>query len=99
MSKPIMEKFLNGEKLTEEDRSNLAWGDFVDKGYEYVDQIYGESGRWTQKMQTIFKYNGEYWAIDWRAGLTEYQENEYLSNPYRVERKERVVTVVDWVKV
>lgn len=50
-------------------------------------------------MRTIFKYNGEYWAIDWRSGLTEYQENEYPSNPYRVERKERVVTVVDWVKV
>lgn len=99
MSKPVMEKFLNGEKLTEGDRANLAWGDIVDEGYEYVDQIDGPSGRWTQKMQTVFKYNGEYWAIDWRSGLTEYQENEYPSNPYRVERKERVVTVVDWVKI
>ena len=50
-------------------------------------------------MKTVFKYNGEYWAIDWRSGLTELQENEYPSNPYRVERKERVVTVVDWVKI
>ena len=99
MSKPIMEKFLNGEKLTEKDRANLAWGDFVDEGYKYVDQIDGPSGRWTQKMQTVFKYNGEYWAIDWYSGLTECQENEYPSNPYRVERKERVVTVVDWIKI
>ena len=94
-----MEKFLNGEKLTEEDRANLAWGDCVDEGYEYVDQIDGSSSRWTQRVQTVFKYNDEYWAIDWRSGLTEYQENEYSSDPYRVERKERVVTVVDWVKI
>ena len=99
MSKPIMEKFLNGEKLTEEDRYNLVWGSLDDEGYEYVDQIDGSAGRWMRKMQTIFKYNGEYWAIDWRSGLTECQENEYPSNPYRVERKERVVTVVDWVRV
>lgn len=50
MSKPIMEKFLNGEKLTEDDRANLAWGDLDDEGYEYIDQIDGSSGRWTQKM-------------------------------------------------
>lgn len=99
MSKPIMEKFLNGEKLTKEDRANLVWGDIDDEEYEYVGQIDGSSGRWTQKMQTVFKYNGEYWAIDWRFGLTELQENEYPSDPYRVERKERVVTVVDWVRV
>ena len=99
MSKPIMEKFLNGEKLTEKDRANLAWGDVVDEGYEYVDQIDGSSGRWLQSMKTVFKYNGEYWAIDWLSGLTECQENEYLNGPYRVEPKERVVTVVDWVRV
>lgn len=99
MSKPVMEKFLNGEKLTEKDRDNLAWGNIDDDGYEYVDQIDGLSGRWTQKMQTVFKYNDEYWAIDWYSGLTERQENEYPSDPYRVERKERVVTVVDWVKI
>ena len=99
MSKLVMEKFLNGEKLTEGDRANLVWGDIVDEGYEYVDQIDDQSGRWMKKMQTVFKYDGEYWAIDWRSGLTECQENEYPSNPYRVERKERVVTVVDWVKI
>ena len=94
-----MEKFLNGEKLTEEDRYNLVWGSLDDEGYEYVDQIDGSSGRWLQSMKTVFKYNGEYWAIDWLAGLTECQENEYLNDPYRVEPKERVVTVVDWVKI
>ena len=99
MNKPVMEKFLNGEKLTEKDRANLVWGSLDDEGYEYVDQIDDSSGRWMKKMQTVFKYNGEYWAIDWRSGLTELQENEYLSNPYRVERKERVITVVDWVKI
>ena len=99
MNKPVMEKFLNGEKLTEKDRANLVCGSLDDEGYEYVDQIDGSSGRWMKKMQTVFKYNGEYWAIDWRSGLTECQENEYLSNPYRVERKERVITVVDWVKI
>ncbi len=99
MSKPVMEKFLNGEELTENDRANLAWGYLDDEGYEYVDQIDGSSGRWTKKMQTVFKYNGEYWAIDWCSGLTELQEHEYPSNPYHVERKERVVTIVDWVRV
>lgn len=99
MNKPVMEKFLNGEKLTEECRANLAWGYLDDEGYEYVDRIDGSSGRWTQKMQNVFKYNGEYWAIECRSGLTGLQENKYPSNPYRVERKERVVTVVDWVRV
>ena len=99
MNNEIMSRFLNGEKLTEKDRANLAWGDFVDGNYEYVDQIEGSSGRWLQSMKTVFKYNGEYWAIDWYSGLTECQENEYLNDPYRVEPKERVVTVVDWVRV
>lgn len=99
MNNGIMKKFLNGEKLTEQDRANLAWGDVDDERYEYIDQIEGSSGRWMQSMKTVFKYNDEYYAIDWMAGLTEYQENEYPSNPYRVEPKERVVTVVDWVRI
>ena len=45
MNNEIMSRFLNDEKLTEKDRANLAWGDFVDGNYEYVDQIEGSSGR------------------------------------------------------
>ena len=43
-------------------------------------------------MQTIIDVDGQLYAIDWMRGLTECQENEYLEQPYKVKKVERVIT-------
>lgn len=93
----IENKILNGEKLNESERKECVWGDVG----EYVEEIEGCDLRWTRSMQTIFKIGEQYYAIDWMKGLTEMQDNEYWDDPYKVERKEEVVTttVVSYVPV
>lgn len=86
--KTIEEKILNNEKLTEYELRDCAWGNVG----EYIDEIELDSGRWTQGMQTIFKINEQLYCIYWERGLTECQDNEYWEQPYKVERKEEVVT-------
>lgn len=91
----IVTKILSGLKLTETERKYCAWGEVG----EYVEEIEGCDHRWTREMQTIFKIDEQYYAIDWMSGLTEMQENEYWDDPYKVERKEEIVTttVVSYV--
>jgi len=48
--------------------------DYSEK-YEFVEEIEGESGRWDQNIQIIFKNDGNYYAFDYSRGLTEMQEN------------------------
>lgn len=93
----IENKILNREELTETERKYCAWGEVG----EYVEEIEGCDHRWTREMQTIFKIGEQYYAIDWMSGLTEMQDNEYWDDPYKVERKEEVVTttVVSYVAV
>lgn len=93
----IKDKILNGEELTETERKYCAWGEVG----EYVDEIEGSDHRWTREMQTIFKIGEQYYSIDWMKGLTEMQENEYWNDPYKVKRKEEIVTttIVSYVPV
>ena len=44
----LEQKVYNGEQLTEEELSDLAW-------HEHIETIYGESGRWQQSVSLIFK--------------------------------------------
>ena len=88
----MLEKIVKGERLTERELSSLVY-----EGEE-VDEIEGEDTRWTRCMTTVINLCGKNVAIDWQKGLTECQENEFYDQPYFVEKKERVVTVVDWVK-
>jgi len=54
--------------------------------YEYVEEIEGESGRWDQNIQIIFKNGDSYYAFDYSRGLTEMQENTiYTVGHYEVE--------------
>lgn len=76
-----------GEELNEDDLKTLMWVGQV------VDVIEGEEHRWTRDMTTIIEIDGELYAIEWDRGLTEYQENLYCSQPYRVVRKEKQITV------
>lgn len=99
----IIEKMYAGEKLSEyELRCLINENDYggIELGkYEVVEVIEGEHNRWTQDMDTIIKVGKDYWCIPWEAGLTENQDNEYYYQPYRVERRERVVTESYYVEV
>lgn len=86
----MLEKIVKGERLTERELSSLVY-----EGEE-VNEIEGEDTRWTRCMTTVINLCGKNVAIDWQKGLTECQENEFYDQPYFVEKKERVVTVVDW---
>ena len=86
-------KLKSGEKLSERELMTL-----VCDGVE-VDEIEGDSGRWTQGVQTIIDIDGALWAIDWDRGLTEYQDNEFYNQPYRVVKRERQIIVAEYVAV
>lgn len=100
----IIEKMYAGEELSEKELRYLATGcsrycDTEPGEYEEIDQIEGDSGRWTQSMDTIIRVGDDLWCIPWESGITECQENEFYQQPYRVERKERVVTQVYYEKI
>ena len=88
-----VEKLKSGEKLSEGEIKTLVYD-----GVE-VDEVEGGSGRWTQHIQTIIDIDGDLWAIDWNRGLTEYQENEFYDQPYRVAKQERQVVITEYVAV
>ena len=84
-------KLKSGDKLSEREIKTLVYD-----GVE-VDEIEGDSGRWTQGVQTIIDIDGELWAIDWDRGLTEYQENEFYNQPYRVVKREKQIIVTEYI--
>ena len=92
----IIEKIYAGEKLSEKELSALIYED-VEDDYEIITELKGEELRWTRIMDTIIKIGEDYWDIPWRCGLTEYQENEFWEQPFRVKPVEEVVTVTRWV--
>lgn len=98
----IMERFKAGETLTEEDRAALAYGynykgTKLDDDYKEVTTEECEDDRWTRGMNTIFRLGeDEYWCIPWRKGLTEYQEDEFWDDPYRVKKVVKTIQVETW---
>lgn len=109
----IIEKMYAGEKLDEEELRYLAvgfaWGLKTEPGeYEVVDEVEGDSDGSTQKMETIIKTGDDLWCVPWEQGLEEYRwddelpgytEDEFCKQPYKVERKERLVTEVYYEKM
>jgi hypothetical protein len=43
-----------------------------------LEEIEGESGRWTQQMKTVFSFEGKNYSVSWERGLTEYQHQPPL---------------------
>lgn len=74
--------------------AKLAWGDY---GFKIVEEIEGDSHRWTQDVTTIFKVGDRHFAIDWDRGLTELQDNYYYNQPYEVVKQEKQIVVTEWV--
>lgn len=64
-----------------------------------VEEIEGDSHRWSKDMTTIFECDGRFFQIDWNSGLTEYQEDEFFSQPEEVvlHEYEKLVKVRDWI--
>lgn len=95
----IIEKMYSGEDLTKEELRYIATGysrhcTTEPGNYEEIDRIEGELDRWTRAVDTIIRVGDDFWSIPWEEGLTEYQENEFFYQPYKVARKERIITEV-----
>lgn len=62
------------------------------------EQVFDKS-RWYEYVTSIIEIKGEFYAIDWGRGLTEYQENEYSCQPKRVKKvvKDKIYTVETYV--
>lgn len=86
-------KLKSGEKLSENEIATL-----VCDGVE-VDKIEDGEDRWHRYVRTIIDVDGELWAISWDRGLTEYQENGFYNQPYRVVKKEKQVIITEYVAV
>lgn len=52
-------------------------------GYSVYEEE-GKEYRWDREMLTVFKIGDKFYAVSWRQGLTENQENWYDNQPYEV---------------
>lgn len=84
----IQDKIIQGVDLTEKELYDCSMG-LVGT---WIEDREGEKHRWTQSMTTIFKIDEQYYALEWEQGLTEYQENEFWEQPYKVKKVEEVIT-------
>ena len=82
----IVAKLRRGEKLDEHEIRTI-----VSESHQVYEMEGGEH-RWHREMFTVIDLDGELWGIDWMRGLTERIESEYLDQPYRVKKIEKVVT-------
>lgn len=85
-------RFDEGDKFSERELSIMPWEMNV------VETIYGDNGRWTRPVQTVFEVQGRLFALDWFQGLTENQEHEFFDQPYEVEKRTKVIEVNEYVK-
>lgn len=89
----LIEKVKNGVNLTEKELKMLV----QDFDFDVVHK--GENGRWTQTVHRLIDHKDELYIIEYEQGLTEYQENEYYKQPYRVKMVEKTITVKEYVKM
>lgn len=82
----IVAKLRSGEKLNEHELRYLTYNGIK------VDEIEGDEGRWSKGVSSIIQIGDDLWCIEWERGLTECQEDEFYTQPYRVNRVEKVVT-------
>lgn len=80
-------KLINGEKLSEEELSDLI------EEFE-IDRLYGEDRRWSRTNDSIIEIDKVLYAIMWEEGLTEMQENEYYEQPIKVTKTVKTENVV-----
>lgn len=96
----LVRKIKNGEELSEEELSDIAYGD-VEGLSDYIKEE-GEDRRWLRSVSTFFKTDDDRWfCLEWEHGLTENQDDEFWDQPYEVKRevKEVVTEVNVWTPV
>lgn len=91
--KVLLEKIDNNEKLSKSEIRELVCNSIEDQ--------YGDNDRWTRSVESIVQIGNRFFSICWEEGLTEYQENEYYSQPIEVEQVtyEKTITVTEWKEI
>lgn len=98
------DKLYNG-KFTERELHDLRWFDIDIEEDAYnnlksIDTIESSDlNRWTRFVSFIFSYKDEYFCLDYQEGLTEYQDDIFDSQPYKVKKVEKQVTVIEFKPV
>lgn len=90
----MVKKIKNDEKLTEAELKRLV--------YEYeIEEIEGSTGRWTRNITTIIELLGRTYSIKWQKANTEYQENEFSSQPIAVAKHTypKTIMVTEWLPI
>lgn len=91
----FLERFYNGKTFSEEELRDIV----KEEIFDIVDtQLDNELHRWTRHVTTIFEVKGGLFALEWQQGLTEDCDDEFYNQPYEVEKKEKTVKVVEYVK-
>ena len=88
----MFNKVLNKEPLSETELQRLL-------DYEVCEErYYGDNRRWTRTVYSIIELKARYFMLEWEQGLTESQENCFLTQPYEVEciEKEKLIVVKEW---
>ena len=91
----LIEKAIRGEYLTEREWRTLLFECIV-----VIDEVEYDEGRWYIWTQTVFEYNGKYYAFDWSRDKTEMGEHDFYSSyVYEVKKVTKMVEVTDWVAI
>ena len=78
----MLDKIDKGESLTESELRTLV--------FEFgIETEVGDKLRWVQSMFTVVKLCDRTFGINWLEALTEYQENEFIEQPYEVRLQEK----------
>lgn len=104
MTKQEFENKLYNKNFSQEELENLLWlnyqctDDELDlQGVDEIKDAYLD--RWSRPAGYIFTYNNEFFRIDYDEGLTEYQENCNFSQPYKVQKTEKQITITEWEEI
>ena len=91
----FLKRFDSGETFDEEELRDIV----KEEIFDIVDtQPSSDLHRWTRTVTTVFEVEGRLFALEWEQGLTEECEDEFYDQPYEVEKKEKTVKVVEYVR-
>lgn len=104
ITKKDFEYKLYNKSFSEEELENLLWFNFQcidgELNLQEADEIKESClDRWSRPASLIFIYNNEFFRIDYDEGLTEYQEDYNFSQPYRVQKTEKQITITEWEEI
>lgn len=92
------EQAVNKVRNKEQDFSEEEIKALIYEG-DRVAELEGNDHRWNREITTVIKIDDKLYAIDWRRGLTEMQDDSYYATPYQVKEKTKVVEVTYYEKI